>query len=103
MTDSRQNILGTTTPTGSVDRCAPPVLPEDGIVDELAIEIAAAGTRRVALTPTERVLAAARVLDAGGTRNDVAERLHVSGTTAAALARRARALHRDGDGDRRAA
>ncbi|WP_026400695.1 hypothetical protein [Actinomadura rifamycini] len=79
------------------------VLPEDGIVDEIAIEIAAAGTRPVALTSTERVLAAARILAAGGTRNDIAARLHVSGTTAATLARQARAVQHDGDGARRAA
>ena len=34
------------------------VLPEDGIVDEIAVAIAAAGTRPVALTRTERWLAA---------------------------------------------
>lgn len=62
------------------------VLPEDGIVDELAVHIAATGTRPVALTPTERRLAAARILAAGGTPNLVSKRLHLSGQTALALA-----------------
>ena len=61
------------------------VLPEDGIVDEIAVEIAASGHRRVALTRTERRLAAARILAQGGTVCDVATRLHLSWTTARAL------------------
>ena len=62
------------------------MLPEDGIVDEVAVAIAAAGTRPVALTRTERWLAAARILAGGGTANLISKRLHVSGQTAAALA-----------------
>ena len=62
------------------------VLPEDGIVDELAVQIAAAGTRPVALTRTERRLAAARILAAGGTAYLVSKRLHLNGQTALALA-----------------
>ncbi|TMQ87881.1 hypothetical protein ETD83_39685 [Actinomadura soli] len=77
------------------------VLPEDGIVDPIAIEIAARGSRRVALTPTERLLAAASILAVGGTPHDIEVRLHVSGRTARTLADRARRL--GGSGDRRAA
>jgi hypothetical protein len=43
------------------------VLADDGIVDPIAVEIAARGTRTVALTPAERQLAAARILARGGT------------------------------------
>jgi len=62
------------------------VLPEDGIVDEVAVTIAAAGTRPVALTRTERWLAAGRILAAGGTPYLISKRLHVSGRTALAMA-----------------
>ena len=62
------------------------VLPDDGIIDPVAVEIAARGSRPVALTPPERLLAAARILARGGTPYLIAERLHVSGTTALNLA-----------------
>ncbi|KAB2347247.1 hypothetical protein [Actinomadura rudentiformis] len=65
---------------------APWVLPEDGIVDPIAVEIAAAGTRRVALTATERLLAAARILAAGHHQTEMARRLGVSYDTARTLA-----------------
>jgi hypothetical protein len=62
------------------------VLAEDGIIDMVAVEIAARGMRPVALTPAERQLAAARILARGGTPYLVAKRLHISGSTALALA-----------------
>ena len=62
------------------------VLPEDGIIDPVAVEIAAAGERRVRLTKKERQLAAASILARGGTPYLISSRLHVSGTTARALA-----------------
>jgi len=62
------------------------VLPDDGVIDPVAVEIAASGGRRVALTRTERQLAAARILANGGTAHVISERLRVSGTTALALA-----------------
>ena len=70
--------------------CAWPVwtLPEDGILDPIAIELAARGLRPVALTPAERLTAAARILHHGGTPALIARRLHVSGTTALILAAR---------------
>ncbi|QKG27301.1 hypothetical protein [Actinomadura verrucosospora] len=88
-----------TEPTGAAagPGHGPLVLPEDGIVDPIAIEIAASGARPVALTQTERVLAAARILAAGGSRNDIATRLHVSGNTARHLADRARRVGDPGD------
>ena len=61
-------------------------LPDDGIIDELAVEIAAKGIRPVALTPAERRLAAARILASGGTAHLISKRLHVSNRTAHALA-----------------
>ena len=64
------------------------VLSDDGIIDPIAVEIAARGTRLVALTPAERQLAAARILARGGTPNLISERLQVSGTTALMLAAR---------------
>ena len=64
-------------------------LPEDGIVDPIAVEIAATGTRRVALTPTERLLAAARILAAGHSVTEMARRLHIGGEVARSLARKA--------------
>ena len=65
-------------------------LPDDGIIDPLAVEIAAAGTRPIALTSAERQLAAARILASGGTPYQVSARLHISGATALALADRTR-------------
>jgi hypothetical protein len=64
------------------------VLADDGIIDLIAVEIAARGTRPVALTAAERLLAAALILARGGTPNLICERLHVSGTTALMLATR---------------
>jgi hypothetical protein len=62
------------------------VLPDDGVIDHIAVEIAASGARPVALTRTERQLAAALILARGGTPAVVSERLRVSGSTALALA-----------------
>ncbi len=64
------------------------VLADDGIIDPVAVEIAVRGTRPVALTPAERLLAAARILARGGTPYLVAQRLHISGATALRLAAR---------------
>jgi hypothetical protein len=63
-------------------------LPDDGIIDQIAVEIAARGIRPVALTAAERQQAAARILAQGGTATHVSTRLHVSGTTALVLADR---------------
>ncbi|MFI6516979.1 hypothetical protein ACIBF1_15600 [Spirillospora sp. NPDC050679] len=71
---------------------SPWLLDDDGIVDQIAVGIAAAGTRRVALTRTERLMAAALILAGGGTSHDIAHRLHVSGTVAARLAAHVRNL-----------
>jgi len=60
------------------------ILPDDGIIDPVAVEIAA-GIRPVALTPAERRLAAARILARGGSLSTVCERLQVSGSTALML------------------
>jgi hypothetical protein len=46
---------------------SPWLLTEDGIIDPLAVELAATGARRVALTPAERLAVAARI-HRGGTR-----------------------------------
>ena len=68
------------------------VLADDGIIDLIAVEIAARGTRTVALTRAERRLAAARILARGGTPYLISTRLHVSGATALALAARCRGV-----------
>lgn len=65
---------------------SPWVLPEDGITDPVAIEIAASGARRVALTWRERQAAAALILARGGTINRIATRLHIAHSTARHLA-----------------
>ncbi|REE96647.1 hypothetical protein [Thermomonospora umbrina] len=74
--------------SGSIGQFVRWLLPEDGIVDEIAVEVAAAGTRQVALTRTERELAAARILAAGGNATDIARRLFISYASAKALAAR---------------
>ncbi|MQA87262.1 MAG: hypothetical protein GEV03_22195 [Streptosporangiales bacterium] len=61
------------------------LIDDDGIIDPIAIDIAAAGTRPVQLTPTERRLAAAVILARGGTPQQVARRLHMAHHNAAAL------------------
>lgn len=48
---------------------------EDGIVDEIAIEIAASGEREVALTPGERDLAVAMMVRRGATLPQICQRL----------------------------
>jgi hypothetical protein len=68
------------------------VLTDDGIIDPVAVEIAARGIRAVALTRAERQLAAVGILARGGTPYMVAKRLHASGTTALTLA--AESAHR---------
>jgi hypothetical protein len=62
------------------------LLPEDGIVDEIAIEVATRGARPVALTPAERRLAAGHILARGGTPFQICRRLRISYTAACALA-----------------
>jgi hypothetical protein len=64
------------------------VLSDDGIIDPIAVEIAARGARSVTLTRAERQLAAARILARGGTPYVISKRLHVSRTTALLLAAR---------------
>lgn len=61
------------------------VIPEDGIIDALAVQIAASGQRRVRLTRVERRLAAALIVARGGTTWDVGKRLFISYSTATAL------------------
>jgi hypothetical protein len=61
------------------------MLPDDGIIDQVAVEIAAKGERRVALTAPERRAAAEMILASGGTVRDIAERLCMSDTAAGGL------------------
>jgi DNA-binding CsgD family transcriptional regulator len=76
----------TTAPGQSISRHrATWLLPEDGIVDPVAIDLAARGVRPVALTPTERRIAAARILAAGGSATTLGRRLRMSHGTARAL------------------
>lgn len=62
------------------------VIPDDGIIDQLAVEIAASGRRPVRLTLPERRAAAARILAGGGTAWMVARRLRMSRADARVLA-----------------
>lgn len=62
------------------------MLPDDGIIDPIAVEIAAKGERPVALTAPERRAAAELILASGGTVSTVAERLCMSESAAGALA-----------------
>ena len=62
------------------------LLPDDGIIDPVAVEIAASGERRVRLTKAERQLAAESILIRGGTPSVISARLHISGTAARTLA-----------------
>lgn len=77
---------GTRTPRPRTASGNPWLLPEDGIVDEIAVELTVKGTRRVPLTPGERLAVAALILASGGTRYRIAKRLHISGSTARRLA-----------------
>jgi len=61
------------------------MLPDDGIIDRVAVEIAAKGERRVKLTAPERRAAAELILARGGTVNDIAERLCMTDRAAGAL------------------
>jgi hypothetical protein len=72
------------------------LIADDGIIDPLAVEITAAGTRRVRLTAPERRFAAALILARGGTANDIAARLHIGGRAAIALAA---SIRTDADAD----
>jgi hypothetical protein len=60
------------------------MLPDDGIIDPVAVEIAAKGERRVKLTAPERSAAAEIILARGGTVAVIAERLCMSDTSALA-------------------
>jgi hypothetical protein len=62
------------------------VIPDDGIIDPIAVEIAASGQRPVRLTLAERRAAAARILARGGTSWTVAERLRMAHRDAKVLA-----------------
>jgi hypothetical protein len=65
------------------------LLPDDGLIDELAVSIAVSGARRVRLTPPERDLAA-RIMVARGA--DFAELAAHLGTSTAAAGRLVKAL-----------
>ena len=62
------------------------LLPDDGIIDQVAVEIAAKGERRVHLTAPERHAAAEIILARGGPVHVIAERLCMSEHAATALA-----------------
>ena len=61
------------------------LLPDDGIIDELAVEIAASGQRVVRLTRAERRAAAARITAAGGNAYTIAKRLRMQYAAACVL------------------
>jgi hypothetical protein len=65
------------------------LLPDDGLIDEVAVSIAVSGARRVRLTPPERDLAARAMIARGA---DLAELAAHLGTSTAAAGRLIRAL-----------
>lgn len=62
------------------------LLPDDGIIDPLAVELAATGQRAVRLTEAERYMAAALILAEGGSPWLISHRLKMSPDAARALA-----------------
>jgi hypothetical protein len=60
--------------------------PDDGIVDEVAVDAVVCGERALPLSRPERLLAARKILSAGGGVTLISERLHVSNKVAAELA-----------------
>jgi len=60
--------------------------PDDGIVDEVAVDAVVSGERALPLSRPERLLAARKILGAGGGVTLISERLHVSSKAAAELA-----------------
>jgi hypothetical protein len=62
------------------------VIPDDGIIDPVAVEIATAGRRPVRLTLPERRAAAARILAGGGTAWTIARHLRMTYPAARVLA-----------------
>jgi hypothetical protein len=72
------------------------LLAEDGITDEIAIQVAVEGLRPVRLTLNERRIVARRYLSAeGSTVKGLWQRLHVDPRTATALAREVRSEERE--------
>lgn len=65
------------------------IVPDDGIVDGIALEIAVTGMRVVRMTRKERRLAARRILLSGGDVPEVAARLGISQDSARLLVKRA--------------
>lgn len=73
-------------PVAGLARICPARLADDGIVDPIAVEIAARGARQVQLTETERLLAAALLFESGASLSLVAYRLRMGFDTARRLA-----------------
>ncbi|HEX4661888.1 MAG TPA: hypothetical protein VH307_31215 [Streptosporangiaceae bacterium] len=71
-----------------------PLLPEDSIVDEVAVEVAVSGERPVRLTATERELAAEQLMADGGGPGLLADRLNMSTLEAMQLYKRIKARKR---------
>jgi hypothetical protein len=60
--------------------------PDDGIVDEVAVDAVVSGERALPLSRPERLLATQKILSTGGGVTLISERLHVSNKVAAKLA-----------------
>lgn len=67
-------------------RICPVRLADDGIVDPVAVDIAARGVRPVGLTETERRAAVALLLSRGGSPSLAAYRMRISLSTVRAIA-----------------
>lgn len=68
-----------------------PPVPAPELVDEIAVEVAAAGVRPVSLTRAERLAAVALLLSRGLNVSEIGKRLRLNGSTAAALVAQVRA------------
>lgn len=65
-------------------------LPEDGVFDPIAVDIAAAGARVVRMTDRERLAASKRILAAGGNSGTIITRLGITNSQAVRLMHEAR-------------
>jgi hypothetical protein len=68
----------TATATEKVRRPGSELIPDDGVIDELVIELMLRGERRVRATRAERVEAALRIIDNGGGEREIRYLLNIS-------------------------
>lgn len=67
---------------------SPWLIPEDGIVDDIAVEVAVSGARRVRLTPTEHCLAVEQMVRQGSSIKEIARHIGMADINVKDLIRR---------------